>query len=116
MRLTDWIIGRIENTMQITTVAIPADLDFADLKLLRTADGDVSFSTDVISRIEAASGLPDGFFMSQPEDVLGELITKWYNAHRADGGPEDPIAEDLISEVRIENVAGQNVSLRPGRA
>lgn len=117
MRLTDWIIKRVENAMpQITHIAIPADLDFSSLDLARLPNGDISFSTAVINRIEAASGLPEGFFMAHPEDALGELITTWYASHRAAGGAPDPVAEDLIAEVRIEDAAGQAASHQPGRA
>lgn len=119
MRLTDWIVQRVEaQTMdKITRISIPDGLTFADLRLARDpATGDVSFATDVIERVEAASGLPAGFFMGQDEDALADLITTWYARHLAAGGARDPVADDLIAEVRAEDAAGQPYSHAPGRA
>ena len=48
--------------MKYTLIAIPQGMTFADLRLARDpATDDVSFATDVIERVEAASGLPAGF-------------------------------------------------------
>lgn len=119
MRLTDWIIERVEaQPMKRTTqITLPEGVAFADLHLARDpATGDVSFSTPIVERIERASGLPDGFFMSQDEGVLASLITTWYAAHLQAGGERDPVADDLIAEVRAEDAAGQTCSHRPGRA
>ena len=93
-----------------------SDISFSDLKLAREADGSVSFDTTVIERIEAESGLPAGFFMGQHEDALASLITTWYSAHRAAGGGADPVAEELLAEVLLEDAAGQPYSYAPGRA
>jgi len=98
------------------SIVIPRDLEFSALRLARDPGGDVSFDAGVIGRIEAASGLPEGFFMGQPEDALAGLIVQWYEAHLADGGDPDPIAEDLKAEVGAEDAAGQHVSHAPGRA
>lgn len=118
MRLTDWIIERVEaqQMQQITPISIPADLTFADLKLARDSDGMVSFDTSVISRIEAASGLPDGFFMGQHEGAVAELLTHWYRLHIDGGGAPDAVQEDLIAETRAEDVRGGGFSHQPGRA
>jgi len=119
MRLTDWIVQRVEaQTMdKITRISIPDGLTFADLRLARDpATGDVSFATDVIERVEAASGLPAGFLMGQDEDALADLIATWYASHLAAGGARDPVADDLIAEVRAEDAAGQPYSHAPGRA
>lgn len=98
-------------------IAIPQGLGFADLRLARDyKTGDVSFDTSVIERIERESGLPAGFFMAQHEDAVASLITGWYGAHRAAGGAADPVAEDLLAEVRAEDAAGQPYSHQPGRA
>lgn len=97
-------------------IKIPG-ISFADLRLARDPQtGDVSFDTTVIERIEQESGLPAGFFMGQHEDALASLITTWYSAHRAAGGDADPVAEDLLAEVRAEDAAGQLYSHKPGRA
>lgn len=119
MRLTEWIVQRVEAQpmKQITPISIPQGMAFADLRLSRDPDtGDVSFDTTVIERIERESGLPEGFFMGQPEDALAALLTTWYSAHRAAGGHADTVAEELIAEVRAEDAAGQHHSHKPGRA
>lgn len=118
MRLGDWIIERVEahKMQRLTTISIPADLEFSDLKLARDADGMVSFDTSVISRIEAASGLPDGFFMGQDEDAVSSLITQWCRMHLAAGGSPDPVQEDLIHEAQIEDAHGGGLSHAPGTA
>lgn len=102
--------------MQTRSVGIPAGLDFSDLALSRTADGDIEFSTDVIEQIAIANGLPHDFFMTQPESVVSELITLWYAHHKAAGGSIDQTAEDLIAEVAAEDAAGQAYSYQPGKA
>ena len=75
MRLTDWIVQRVEAQpmKQITPISIPQGMAFSDLRLSRDhGTGDVSFDTSVIERIERESGLPAGFFMGQPEDAAGQ--------------------------------------------
>lgn len=118
MRLTDWVIARVDAQpmTKLTTIAIPPGLSFADLKMARDADGMVSFDTSVIARLEAFSGLPEGHFLSRPEDELADLINQWYRAHLAAGGVPDPVQEDLIGEVHAEDAAGQHASHAPGRA
>lgn len=103
--------------MRAINIVIPDDLEFSDLRLERnTKTGDVSFDTAIIKRIEAASGLPEGFFMSQAEDALAGLITTWYNRHIAAGGRRDPVADELIGEALAEEKSGQGFSYPPGRA
>jgi len=116
-RLTDWIIEAVERDMQkqATTIAIPDNMKFADLRLTLESDGSVSFDWDVIERICQASGISPEVFSQAPEDNVSGLIVRWYNAHRADGGAPDPAAEHLIEEVKIENERG-SASHRPGRA
>ena len=100
MRLTDYITCAVEAYMQqqLARVAIPEGLDFSDLHLARDPDtGDVSFDTatiERIERIERESGLPTGFFMGQPEGVLG----------------------GLIAEIHAEDAAGRHCSHKPGRS
>lgn len=119
MRLTDWIVSKVEAQPmhKITPISIPLGMAFADLRLERDPQtGDVSFDTAIIERIERESGLPAGFFMGQPEDAMAALITTWYSAHRAAGGDADSVAEDLLAEVRAEDAAGQHYSHKPGHA
>jgi len=118
MRLTDWIVDAVEAHMQqqMAKVAIPDDLNFSDLRLARDPDGSVSFDWAVIERICEASGLPIEVLRDGPEDNVAGLITHWYMAHRQHGGEADPVADDLIAEVLIEDAAGQPFSHQPGRA
>ena len=118
MRLTDWIIQCMEHAMQQKTTAaiIPSDVRFSDLKLARDPDGHVSFDWTPIERICAASGQDVAVFRDGPEDNLASLLSSWYHAHRSAGGEPDAVYEDLISEVRAEDAAGQHYSHAPGRA
>lgn len=97
-------------------ILIPAALPFSSLALTRDPDGGVSFDLGTISIIERASGLPDGYFMEQPEDAVSALVVQWYAAHRAAGGDPDPVADDLIAEARAEDERGGGFSHQPGRA
>lgn len=87
MRLTDWILQRMELAMQqkTTTAVIPDGQDVA-------------------------------VFRDGPEDNLASLLSSWYHAHRSAGGEPDVVYEDLIAEVRAEDAAGQHYSHAPGRA
>lgn len=118
MRLTDWIENAVEAHMQqqLAKIAIPDDIDFSDLKLARDPDGAVSFDWAVIERVCQASSLPVEVLRDGPEDNVAGLITTWYRAHRQHGGAADPVADDLIAEVLIEDAAGQPFSHQPGRA
>lgn len=102
---------------QITQITLPDGMTFSDLQLARNSTtGDVSFSASAVERIEAASGLPQGFFMGQDEDALGSLIATWYATHLQAGGARDPVADDILAEVRAEDAAGQPFSHAPGLA
>ena len=118
MRLTDYITSAVEAYMQqqLTRVAIPEGLDFADLRLARDTDGAVSFDWAVIERICQASGMPVELLREGPEDNVAGLLIGWYCAHRERGGNTDPVAEDLLAEVQAEDAAGQAFSHAPGRA
>ena len=118
MRLTDWIIDAVEAHMQqqLARVAIPDDLDFSDLRLARDQDGHVSFDWSVIERICEVSSISADVLRDGPEDNVAALIIGWYKAHRQAGGDADPVAEDLIAEVRLEDAHGGGHSHAPGRA
>jgi hypothetical protein len=120
MRLTDWIIHRMEPPMQpritTSTAVIPDNVTFSDLKLARDPDGHISFDWVPIERICAASGQDVTLFRDGPEDNLASLLSAWYHAHRAVGGKRDAVYEDLIAEVQAEDAAGQHYSHAPGQA
>lgn len=117
-RLTDYITSAVEAYMQqqLTRLAIPDDIDFAALHLARDADGAVSFDWAVIERICRANNLPVELLREGPEDNLAGLLIGWYSSHRNAGGAPDPVAEDLLAEVKAEDAAGQAFSYEPGRA
>lgn len=118
MRLTDFIVDAVEAYMQqqLTKVVIPDDVSFSDLHLARDPDGGISLDWAPIERICEASGLSIDLFRSGPEDNLAALVTRWYTAHRQNGGAADAVADDLFTEALIEGAAGQHVSHTPGRA
>lgn len=117
MRLTDWIIERVERSMQPSTATaiIPDDVQFADLKLTRTSSGSVSFDWSPIERICAASGIDPATLRDGHEDNVAGLIIAWYERHIARGGEPDPAYEDLVAEAQAEDAAGQPYSHSPGR-
>lgn len=117
MRLGEWITQIVEDHMQkqVANIQIPSDLDFSSLRLARDSDGHVSFDWAPIEAICRASDLPPEILKEGPEDNVCSLIVAWYQAHRQQGGPTDPVAEDLLAEVQAENAAG-SASFPPGRA
>ena len=101
---------------QTASIAIPDGVRFSDLRLARDPDGDVSVDFSVIEKICQASDFPFEPLRDGPEDNLASLIVNWYQAHLAQGGARDPVADDLIAEVEAEDRAGQAASHPPGRA
>lgn len=96
---------------------IPEGLDFSGLKLARDAvTGDVSFDWAPIGLICEASGIDVEVFREGPEDNLAGLLTAWYRAHLAAGGSPDPIYQELIGEMELEDRHGHGISYQPGRA
>lgn len=91
------------------------DIPFSDLKLRREPDGDITFDTSVIMRICDASGIDPAITLGDEDNISG-IIVSWYAAHREAGGDADPVADDLIAEVRAEDERGGGFSHQPGRA
>jgi hypothetical protein len=88
---------------------IPEGLRFADLKLARDSDTlDISFDWQPVEHICEASGIDPSLLRDAPEDNISSLIVAWYAQHREAGGPKDPIAEQIIKEVRREDAAPYN--------
>ena len=58
---------------------------------------------------------PGGTGNPRMEQIMAFFTIK-SRAHRAAGGDADPVAEDLLAEVRAEDAAGQLYSHKPGRA
>lgn len=98
---------------RVQKITIPEGVEFSDLKLQQDHDGDVSFDLGVIKKVCQASGVPIEDFLESSEDNLAALIVHWYEAHLAQNGKPDPIAENLKNEVRLENELGQDFSYPP---
>ena len=96
--------------MSAVTIMIPDGLRFADLRLARDPSG------HPVELICAASGIDIEVFRSGPEDNVAGLLIAWYVAARSAGEPPDPVQDDLIAEVLLENTHGGGISHPPGRA
>jgi hypothetical protein len=99
-----------------TSISIPDTIEFSDLKLARDKDGMVSFDVETINKICNASGIDVAIFTQESEDNVSALIVAWYKSHITNGDHPDIVAEDLISEVRLEDSLGGGVSHQPGNA
>ncbi|MDP2141301.1 MAG: hypothetical protein Q8L20_10865 [Gammaproteobacteria bacterium] len=97
-------------------MGIPEDLDFSMLELRRdTQTGDVTFRVEAIQTICVANNVDLDVVMGHEDNVAG-LIIAWYAHHLLAGGKADPVADDLIDEVRLEDAKGGGFSVQPGRA
>ena len=85
-------------------IKIPENLEFSMLHLVRDVSpgGNIQFSRRAIEHICEANALDMGVF-SGDEDNLSWLLMGWYAKHRELRGAPDPVMEDLIAEVRIED-------------
>lgn len=97
-------------------IQIPEDLDFSALQLARNADGPLSFDWGPIEQICELSGIDVALFRESPEDNIAALLVAWYAEHRQRGGAPDPVHEDLLAELAIEDKHGGGLSHQPGRA
>lgn len=84
-------------------VKIPDSLKFSELKLTWDNDGNISFDWQPIDAICAASGINPAVFRDMPEDNVAGLIIQWYAAHLQDGGDRNPVADQLLAEVMLED-------------
>lgn len=83
-------------------ISIPETVSFADLKLDRRANGDVSFDWAPIEKICVASGIDVAILKRSHEDNLADLLTRWYHAHLKNGGAHDPVFEEVFAEAISE--------------
>jgi hypothetical protein len=98
-------------------ITIPPEVKFSDLHLSRNSEtGAVEFDWTPIEKICAASGVDIHLLREQHEDNVAGLITVWYFEHRQLGGEPDPVQEELIEEMRLEDERGVGLSHPPGRA
>jgi hypothetical protein len=111
-RLLEQALMHLEQTemsKKLMGVKIPEHLRFADLHLARDPQTlAVSFNWEPIEQICERSGINLAMLRDGPEDNVAGLIVAWYAHHRAAGGVADPVAEQLIREVRREDAAPYN--------
>lgn len=77
---------------------IPGEVDFEDLHLSRDHDGELTFDWEPIEKICELSAVDIELFREGDTNALMGFILAWYQAHRAQGGPADAVAEELMSE------------------
>ncbi len=85
------------------TVRIPDNLEFSNLELTRDDGGAVSFDWSPIEVICTASGINPAVFRDMPEGNVAGLIIQWYSLHLQHGGQRDPVADQLLAEVTLED-------------
>ncbi len=91
---------------------LPGDTSFADLRLTRESDGNITFDWRAVDAICQANGLDVEPFRHGHVDNVLALIIAWYQQHRAVGGDPDPAAEDLIARAKTDDTYGG--SHKPG--
>ena len=101
---------------KLLKITVPNTLKFESLQLARDADGQVSFSIEAINQLCSINDIDPALMLDSPEDNVAGLIVAWYDRHRQLGGALDSVAEDLIAETIAEDVFGDGVSHKPGRA
>lgn len=93
--------------MNLLTITIPENIGFADLNLKRDPiTGAVSFDWLPIELICQESGIDSAMFTDTHEDNVAGLLVTWYQRHLQNGGDTDPVAEELLEEIRIEDALG----------
>ena len=94
-----------------------SDLDFSELHLTRDSftDGNIGYDWSLIEDICDASGIDISEFRDEDENNISSLIHQWYSEHRARGGAQDPVMEDIIIEAKLETAFG-SISHNPGKA
>ncbi|NUZ10074.1 hypothetical protein HUZ36_04710 [Pseudoalteromonas sp. McH1-7] len=97
-------------------ISIPTTIQFADLKLGRSADGMITFDWQPIFAICESSNIEPELFSQTSEDNVSGLIIQWYAAHKAAGGEPDAVAEELFAETLLEDQHGGGFSYQSGKA
>ena len=97
-------------------ITIP-DLDFSELHLTgdSSTDGNIGYDWSLIEEICDASGIDISEFRDENKDHVSSLIHQWYSEHRARGGAQDRVMEDIIIEAKLETVFGA-INHNPGKA
>lgn len=99
----------------VTSLTIPADLEFEDLQFTMTSSDDFEFDLSVVDRIAEASGIAPGLLRSRPAESLVPVFVGWYLEHRRTGGEPNEHLEFILAQHAIEQRRGLP-SLPSGRA
>ena len=57
-----------------------------------------------------ASGINTAVFRDMPEGNVAGLIIQWYSMHLQHGGERDPVADQLLAEVALEDATGEGLA------
>lgn len=98
------------------SIRVPEDTNFADLKLVRDANGEVSFEWLPIKKICDASNIPFEVFKDGPINNALSLIMGWYDIHIQAGGERNAALDDIWAEARIYFQRGQSIIPDSGNA
>jgi hypothetical protein len=97
-------------------IAVPDDVDFADLNLHRIKTGEVVFDWEPIEKICAANNIDVAIFKNAHEDNVASLLVGWYHQHLLRGGARNATQDDLMQEAVLEDLRGGGISHQPGSA
>ncbi|MGH8761948.1 MAG: hypothetical protein ACREUR_01805 [Nitrosospira sp.] len=97
---------------------IPEYINLSELKLggSSSTDGNIEFDWALIEDICNASGIDISEFLDSYEDNACGLIHQWYAEHKARGGEDDPVMEDMIATAKIEEMLDGLDGRKPGSA
>lgn len=94
----------MKNLIKIT---FPDTIKFSDLDLSRDPiTGDIAFDWQPIELICQHSGIDSDIFRNTHEDNVSGLIIEWYARHLEMGGEKNPVVEELLGEIKIEDSLG----------
>ncbi len=85
-------------TDSLLTLKLPEGYSFADLKIRRCSDDAIDLDMDLVKLICDLNGLDFDKVCQDPGPVITSILTVWYKAHLANGGPPDPLMEQLRAQ------------------
>ena len=88
-------------------ITFPDTVRFEDLKLSRDpVTGEIAFDWQPIELICQHSGLDSDIFRHSHEDNVAGLIIAWYQEYLKLGGEKNPVVEELLGEIELEDKHG----------
>jgi hypothetical protein len=85
-------------TDSLLTLKLPEGYTFADLKIRRCEADAIDLDMDLVQLICKINGLDFDKVCQNPGPVVTAILSVWYKSHLADGGPPDPLMEELKSQ------------------